>query len=56
MDTLHLSYEEVLDKIPYRTLLIMSRDKLRVAYGDVYREMNEDEEKAFIAAKMARQK
>ena len=56
MDSLHLTYEEVLDKIPYRTLLIMSKDKLRVTYGDVYREMTEDEERAFIASKKKAQK
>lgn len=54
MDTLHLTYDEVLNKIPYRTLLIMSRDKLRVAYGEVFREMTEEEEKAFIASKMSK--
>ena len=51
MDPLHLTYDEVLDKIPYRNLLIMAKDKIRVAYGDVYREMSEEEERAFIAAK-----
>ena len=51
MDSLHLTYDEVLDKIPYRNLLIMAKDKIRVAYGDVYREMSEEEERAFIAAK-----
>ena len=54
MDSLHLTYDEVLNKIPYRNLLIMSRDKMRVAYGDVYREMTADEERAFIAAKMGK--
>ena len=52
MDSLHLTYEEVLDKIPYRNLLLMAKDKIRVAYGDVYREMTEEEEKAFIASKI----
>lgn len=54
MESLHLSYDEVLDKIPYRTMLIMSRDKLRVASGKVWREMTEDEEKAFIAKKASK--
>lgn len=49
METLHLSYEQVLDGIPYRNLLIMSRDKLRVATGDVVREMNAEQEAAFFA-------
>lgn len=52
MEALHLTYDEVLDKIPYRNLLIMSRDKLRAAYGEVYREMTEEEERAFIQSKM----
>lgn len=55
MDTLHLTYHEVLDEIPYRNLLIMSKDKLHVAHGEVLREMTEDEERAFIASKMAKQ-
>lgn len=55
MDSLHLTYDEVVNKIPYRVLLIMSRDKLRVAYGEVYREMDADEERAFIQAKLAAQ-
>ena len=52
MDSLHLTYDEVLNQIPYRTLMVMSRDKLRVAYGEVWREMTEDEERAFIASKV----
>lgn len=52
MESLHLSYREVLDGIPYRNLLIMSRDKLRIATGKVYREMTENEEIEFIKEKM----
>ena len=52
MESLHLSYQEVLDGIPYRTLMIMSRDKLRIATGKVYREMTEDEELEFIKKKL----
>ena len=52
MESLHLSYQEVLDGIPYRNLLIMSRDKLRIATGKVYREMTENEELEFIKEKM----
>lgn len=33
MDTLHLSYREVVHEIPYRTLLLMQKDKLRPCYG-----------------------
>ena len=54
MDSLHLSYHEVLDGIPYRTLLIMSKDKMRVATGKVYREMTEEEEREFIRQKMGK--
>ena len=43
MDSLHLTYHEVVDEIPYRNLLLMQKDKLRVAYGDVYREVSEEE-------------
>lgn len=52
MESLHLSYQEVLDGIPYRTLLIMSKDKLRVATGKVYREMTDEEEMEFVKKKM----
>lgn len=37
MDNLHLSYREVLEEIPYRNLMIMQRDKLHVATGEVVR-------------------
>lgn len=43
MDNLHLSYSEVWSGIPYRNLLLMSKDKLRVAYGEVYTEVTEEE-------------
>lgn len=33
MDNLHLSYDEVVYKIPYRNLVIMQKDKLHVCYG-----------------------
>ena len=33
MDTLHLTYDEVVHKIPYRNLLLMQKDKLHVVYG-----------------------
>ncbi|WP_197031230.1 hypothetical protein [Bacteroides sp. 14(A)] len=34
MDSLHLGYEEVVYKIPYRNLIIMQKDKLHVVYGE----------------------
>lgn len=33
MDSLNLSYKEVVYEIPYRNLLIMQKDKSRVCYG-----------------------
>lgn len=46
------SYDEVLD-LPLRNLIMFQRDKVRVAYGDVVREMTAEEEEAFIAKKLA---
>jgi hypothetical protein len=43
MECLHLSYDEVVRKIPYRNMLLMSKDKARVAYGEVYYESTEEE-------------
>lgn len=42
MENLHLSYEEVVDKIPYRNLIIMQKDKLHVVYGEVQKEVTEN--------------
>lgn len=33
MEALHLSYDEVVNVIPYRNLVIMQKDKLHVCYG-----------------------
>lgn len=54
MDSLHLSLHEVLDVLPYRTLLLMSRDKLRIATGKVYSEMTSEEEMKFFRDKMSK--
>lgn len=43
MDNLHLTYTEVLEVIPYRNLVIMQKDKLRVAHGDVMQEVTDEE-------------
>lgn len=43
MESLHLSYKQVMDEIPYRNLVIMSKDKARVAYNGVMREVSEKE-------------
>mgnify|MGYP004688122581 CR=1 FL=1 len=45
MENLHLSYDEVVYKIPYRNLIVMQKDKLHVAAGDVVKEV--DDEKFF---------
>nr|DAI93691.1 MAG TPA: hypothetical protein [Caudoviricetes sp.] len=34
MDSLHLGYEEVVYRIPYRNLVIMQMDKLHMVYGE----------------------
>ena len=43
MDTLHLSYNEVVNEIPYRNLVIMQKDKAHVATGEVMQEVSEEE-------------
>lgn len=43
MDSLHLSYDEVMYKIPYRNMVIMQKDKLHTIVGEVMEEMSEDE-------------
>jgi hypothetical protein len=43
MEVLHLSYDEVVFKIPYRNLIIMQKDKLHTVYGEVMEEVSEDE-------------
>ena len=43
MENLHLSYDEVVYKIPYRNMVIMQKDKLHTVYGDVMEEVSEEE-------------
>ena len=43
MENLHLTYTEVLEVIPYRNLVIMQKDKMRVASGDVMQEVTDAE-------------
>jgi hypothetical protein len=43
MENLHLSYDEVVNKIPYRNLVIMQKDKLHVAFGEVLREVSDED-------------
>ena len=40
MDSLHLSYDEVVYKIPYRLLQLMMRDKPHEAVGTVVRKIS----------------
>ena len=43
MEALNLTYNEVVNKIPYRNLLLMTRDKQHIASGDVMVEVSEQE-------------
>lgn len=44
MENLHMTYREVTETIPYRTLIIMQKDKLSVVYdGEVMKEVSEEE-------------
>lgn len=44
MESLHLTYNEVLHEIPYRNLVLMSKDKQRVVYdSEVMQEVTEEE-------------
>lgn len=43
MENLHLSYDEVVYKIPYRNLIVMQKDKLHTVYGEVLKEVSEEE-------------
>ncbi|MCD8265573.1 MAG: hypothetical protein LUC33_00315 [Prevotellaceae bacterium] len=43
METLHLTYGEVMDGIPYRNLVIMQKDKLHVCYGDKMVEVTDEQ-------------
>ena len=40
MDSLHLSYDEVVHRISYRNLVIMQKDKLHEVFGDVVKKVN----------------
>ncbi len=43
MESLHLTYREVVHEIPYRNLLVMSKDKQHAVYGEVMQEVSEEE-------------
>jgi len=39
-ESLHLSYKEVFEEIPYRNLVIMAKDKLHTCYGSVVKKIS----------------
>lgn len=43
MDNLHLTYDEVVYRIPYRNLVIMMKDKQHTVYGEVLQEVSEED-------------
>lgn len=43
MENLHLSYDEVMYKIPYRNMVIMQKDKLHTVSGEIMEEVSEEE-------------
>lgn len=43
IENLHLSYDEVVNKIPYRNMVIMQKDKLHTVFGDVTKEVADSE-------------
>lgn len=50
MENLHLTYPEVLDVVPYRDLLIMSRDKTHVVFGTLVKKVSGKERLAQMRA------
>ena len=40
MDSLHLTYDEVVNQIPYRNLIIMQKDKQHEVFGDVVKKIS----------------
>lgn len=40
MDSLHLTYDEVVNQVPYRNLIIMQMDKQHEVYGDVVKKVS----------------
>lgn len=52
MENLSLSFEQVMDKIPYRMLLLMQKDKLHIATGSV---INQTSGRSMAQRKIAKQ-
>ena len=40
MDSLHLTYDEVVNQIPYRNLVVMQKDKQHEVFGDVVKKVS----------------
>lgn len=40
MDSLHLTYDEVVNQIPYRNLVVMQKDKQHEVFGDVVKKIS----------------
>jgi hypothetical protein len=43
MESLNLTYREVFEVIPYCTLIIMQKDKLHEAFGDIIKKTSSSE-------------
>lgn len=43
MEGLHLPWRAVVHELPFRTLLLMMKDKLHVAYGEVLKEVTPEQ-------------
>lgn len=51
MESLHLSYPEVMDVIPYRNLLLMQKDKVHIVYGTIVKRVSAKDKLAAMKAK-----
>lgn len=40
MEVLHLSYDDVVNRIPYRNLVIMQKDKLHEVHGTLIKKIS----------------
>lgn len=56
MESLHLSYPEVMDVIPYRNLLLMQKDKVHIVYGTIVKHVSAKERLAAMKAKQQKGK
>jgi hypothetical protein len=42
MDSLHLTYREAVDVLPYRNMVLMQRDKVHAIYGEKMVEVSDE--------------